>query len=280
MAERPGLADKPEGFDEMGRKLISAVRNRRIVGATLLSLTAFVAAGEAASAQAANFTCRASVLRLEVPPGNTLLEPVVSNNPNNPCVSDADGLPSINVLGVSAKLLQSSTSNSSTGATSQASVADVALNRPLVPVIRVQVANSQASVVCSAAGTPVFSSSSQVVGLTINGNPVVVTGQPNQTINLLGLGTIVLNQRIVAADRITRRAVVVNLPGLLRLTLAESIADVSGNPCAPPPPPPQCSDGIDNDGDGQTDYDARNDPPFHPFGDQQCTSPDDNNEAA
>lgn len=264
----------------MGRRLLSGIRHRRIVGATVLSLTAMAAAGEAASAQAANFTCRASVLRLEAPQGNTVLEPVVSNNPNNPCTSDADGLPTIDLLGVSAKLLQSSTTNSATGSSAQASAADVALVRAGAPVVRAQVANSQASATCSA-GAPAFSSSSQLAGLTINGQPTVVTGQPNQTINLL-LATIVINQRITTADRVTRRALVVNVPGLLRLTVAESIADVSGNPCIPPPPPPkpQCSDGKDNDNDGKTDFDPRNDPPLHPFGDQQCTSPDDNNEAA
>jgi hypothetical protein len=44
----------------------------------------------------------------------------------------------------------------------------------------------------------------------------------------------------------------------------------------PPPPPPQCNDGLDNDGDGLTDYNGGVSPP----GDPQCTSDGDNNEAA
>lgn len=44
----------------------------------------------------------------------------------------------------------------------------------------------------------------------------------------------------------------------------------------PPPPPPQCSDGVDNDGDGFTDYNGGVTPP----GDPQCGSDGDTNEAA
>lgn len=41
-----------------------------------------------------------------------------------------------------------------------------------------------------------------------------------------------------------------------------------------PPPAPQCSDGIDNDGDGRIDFNAN-----PALGDPQCTSPADNSEA-
>jgi hypothetical protein len=44
----------------------------------------------------------------------------------------------------------------------------------------------------------------------------------------------------------------------------------------PPPPPPQCSDGLDNDGDGLTDFNGGTAPP----GDPQCTSDGDNTEAS
>jgi hypothetical protein len=43
----------------------------------------------------------------------------------------------------------------------------------------------------------------------------------------------------------------------------------------PPPPPPQCSDGIDNDGDGLTDFNGGVTPP----GDPQCLSDGDNSES-
>lgn len=262
----------------MGRKFVSRIRQPRIVAAMLVSIMAVAVAGEASAQAAGNFTCRASALRAELPTGTTLLEPVASNRPNDPCVSDSDGLLSLNAnvlgIGIRTAALQSSTSATPTGATSKASVLDARISQLLGTSVRITVARSEASVSC-VNGSPAFSSSSEVVGLTVNGAPVVVTGAPNQSV--LG-GLLILNQRIVTADRITRRAAVVTLGGLLRVVVAESIADVSGNPCAPPPP--QCSDGIDNDGDGQTDYDPRNDPPLHPFGDQQCISPEDNDESA
>lgn len=51
------------------------------------------------------------------------------------------------------------------------------------------------------------------------------------------------------------------------------VADIGGPPLPPPPPPPpppdpQCSDGIDNDGDGETDYPA----------DDGCTDAQDDDE--
>jgi hypothetical protein len=251
-------------------------QQHRIIMGLVVSAVAFTAAGEIASAQAANFSCRASVLRLEIPPGSTLLEPVASNVPGSPCATDADGLPTLNAPGLlSARLLQSSTTASPNVAGARADVADV--NLLLAPGVTVQAANSATSASCNTNGTASFSGSSQVVGLKIGGIPRVVLGSPNQTITLpLGLGSVVLNQEIVTPTGIVRRAVVVNTL-LLRLVVSESFSGVSG--CAPPPKP-QCSDGIDNDGDGQTDFDPRNDPPFHPFGDQQCTSPTDNDESA
>lgn len=261
----------------MGRNFVSGTRRRRIVAGVLASTMTMVAAVETASAQTGNFTCRASVIRAELPTGTTLLEPVASNRPNNPCVTDSDGLPSLNAsvlgVGIQASLLQSSTSSTASGATSTATVADVRVTQLLGTAVRARVASSTASVGC-VNGSPSFSSSSQVVGLTVNGQPIVVTGQPNQSV--LG-GLIILNQRIVTADRITRRAVVVNLGGLLRVVVAESIADVSGNPCAPPPPPPptECSDGIDNDGDDHIDFV----PPPGRFADANCESAEDDSEA-
>ncbi len=48
------------------------------------------------------------------------------------------------------------------------------------------------------------------------------------------------------------------------------------NETPPEPTPPQCSDGMDNDGDGLTDYNGGTSPP----GDPQCTSDGDNSEAS
>jgi hypothetical protein len=259
----------------MGRNVVFSTNKRRMVAALLISAMATVAAAETASAQTGNFTCRASVLRLESPTGSTLLEPVASNRPNDPCVTDSDSLATLTVLGtLQASLLQSSTTSAPGGATSNASVASVTLATS--PGISADVAESEASARCSA-GAPVFSGSSRVVNLQIGGRSVTVLGTPNQRINLpLGLGFVVVNQEIVTADRITRRALFVSTP-LLRVVVAESIADVHGNPCAPPDRP-ECSDGIDNDGDGNVDF-VPTENPFHPRGDRHCSSPDDDSEA-
>lgn len=181
-----------------------------------------------------NFTCRASVLRFE---GAGLLdaldlEPIVSNPDNDPCVTDSDGLPTLAVGPLTARILQSSTENRDDGATSKASVADVVLTDGTTTLI-IRAASSRADVTCTD-DQPTFSGSSQVVGVTII-QPgrlprTVAVGGPNQVINA-GAITVVLNEQTTTPDSLTQRAVNASTP-LGDLVVAESIADVNGNPCA------------------------------------------------
>ncbi len=181
-----------------------------------------------------NFTCRASVLRFE---GAGLLdaldlEPIVSNPDNDPCVTDSDGLPTLAGGPLTARVLQSSTENRDDGATSKASVADVILTDGKTVLI-IKAASSRADVTCTG-GQPTFSGSSQVVGVTII-QPgrlprVIAVGGPNQVITA-GPISVVLNEQTTTPDSLTQRAVNASTP-LGDLVVAESIADVNGNPCA------------------------------------------------
>jgi hypothetical protein len=58
-------------------------------------------------------------------------------------------------------------------------------------------------------------------------------------------------------------------PGVAILSLQRGYRDVDSNDGSAPPPLPQCGDGIDNDGDGFSDYPD----------DVQCQSPYDNDES-
>lgn len=182
---------------------------------------------------AGNFTCRASVLRFEGAGALSalMLEPIVSNPDNDPCVTDSDGLPTLAGGPLTARILQSSTENRADGATSRASVADVILTDGM-NTLRIRAASSDASVTCTG-GAPAFSGSSQVVGVTIiqagQLPRTIAVGGPNQVITA-GPITVVLNQQTTTPTSLTQRAVFASTP-LGNLIVAESIADVNGNPC-------------------------------------------------
>lgn len=180
-----------------------------------------------------NFTCRASVLRFD---GAGLLdaldlEPIVSNPDNDPCVTDSDGLSTLPGP-LTARVLQSSTENRDDGATSKASGADVILTGGTTSLI-IRAASSRADVTCTD-GQPTFSGSSEVVGVTIiqlgQLPRVIPVGGPNQVITA-GPISVVLNEQTTTPDSLTQRAVSADTP-LGDLVVAESIADVNGNPCA------------------------------------------------
>jgi hypothetical protein len=226
-----------------------------------------VVPGVAQAAAGDTFSCRASALRV-----STLinLEPFVANAQQTPCATASSGLiPPTNVGPVTVSVLTANTSTA-TGAGAASSVATVRISlAPVallgITVIDAQILSTTAGASC-ANGYPVFNSSSTIAKLTINGSQVLNLNQPG-TIGLL-IGTVYLNENVVSATSVTRRALRVSVPLLnLNVVVAESTAGVTGNPCFIPPPP-QCRDHMDNDGDGKIDYPA----------DPGCDNPDDNDE--
>ena len=222
----------------------------------------------AATAQEATFSCRASAIRVESPEGAVLLEPVVANDQGSPCATDNAGL--ILPLGLpnglgSASVLTASTTTAG-GAGAESGVTEVTLTLGNgIPAITATVLTAEASGACTN-GAPALSSSSKVVSLTIGGDSVDIP--PDQSavdVPLGDLGSIHLNQTVASENEVVQRALVVDTI-LARIVIAEAIADVEGDPCAEDLP--QCSDGVDNDGDGQIDF--PNDP--------GCANEDDDTE--
>jgi hypothetical protein len=228
------------------------------------------------------FTCRASAVRVDptLPApldGLPTVEPIVANNPNNPCKDQNSGV--LNDFALpgnlgNASVLFAQTSDDA-GSQAQAGVADVTITVPGAPVIRAEVLTSQANASACTPGSsakPTLSGSSTVAKVTVGDRVIEPVAGP-QTVPLGPLGNLFLNQQTTSAssgsgdpDTITQRALFLDTV-LADVVIAESIADFRGNPCDNPPPP-QCRDGIDNDGDGKIDF--PNDP--------GCDSPDDNSE--
>ncbi len=100
---------------------------------------------------------------------------------------------------------------------------------------------ARASAQCQGSKASV-SGSSQVLSLLINGTPIVVTGEVNQTVLLPGSGVVIINEQVGGAstDRgdLTVNALHIKIPGLLPgtdtdLIVAQAHADVQ---CASPAP--------------------------------------------
>jgi len=113
---------------------------------------------------------------------------------------------------------------------SEASLADISL---AMAGNSVSAAFVMASALAPVGGPPV--GTSEVDGLTINGVSIWATGEPNQTIPLLG-GRVIINEQIPSSTGTTVNAVHVIVDGLADVVLASAGAGVgSGGATSPPP---------------------------------------------
>jgi hypothetical protein len=207
----------------------------------------------------ADFSCRASAIRVVTKiPAALTVEPFVANAPDAPCVAEEAGLIDPTTVGpVTADVVSATTSltpanlasappANGDNATARASVTNPAIALPGL-AISAAVLTATASYTCQN-GVPVPGGAPVVTNLVINGTTVAVPPGP-LTIPLGPLGSLELNQTVQEPNRITTRAFNLTTPAV-DIVIAEATADLSGNPCAAPP---QCSDTIDNDGDGKAD---------------------------
>ena len=226
---------------------------------TLLFLCLTGSAAAAPRAGGADFSCRASAIRVATKlPVALTLEPFVANAADAPCVPEAAGLLDPTAVGpvtvdvVSATTtmtpanLASAPPANGDNATARASVTNPVIALPGL-AISAAVLTATASYTCQN-GQPVPGGVPVVTNLVVNGVSVAVPPGPF-SVPLGPLGSLELNQTVQEPNRITTRAFNLTTPAV-DIVIAEATADLSGNPCATPP---QCSDTTDNDGDGKID---------------------------
>ena len=114
---------------------------------------------------------------------------------------------------------------------SEASLADMGVR---VAGNSISAAFVMARALAPVGGGPV--GTSEIDGLTINGFPVAVTGQPNQTVWLLG-GRVIVNEQSPSSTGTTVNALHVILDGVADLVFASASADVSSGGSSTTPPP-------------------------------------------
>lgn len=260
-------------------------RTLRVAGLAVTTIAVAAAAlpsvALAQRADGSTFSCRASALRVDVKqPDLAAIEPTVANPGNAPCRPDSAAIITPTDVGpVRVDLAAAQTSQtpanlgSAPAAEGDNATSTAEVTNPVITldglVISATVLSAKASYTCRA-GQPVPMGSSVVTNLVVNGQEITLPANNAPfTLDLGPLGSLSLNQTVQEPNRITQRAFSLTTP-IADVVFAEAIADFTGNPCraAAAKAPPQCSDGIDNDGDGRIDF---------PF-DRGCTSRSDNSE--
>ena len=161
---------------------------------------------------------------------------LVNPNPNVLFFSDTGDLPSSGgslsatlltiLLGntLSSHTVTASCSGGSGQANSSASQENVVAFGGQPAQVTASVVSSQAHADCAG-----VSGSSVVTNLTFGGSAVTVTGQPNQTVTILGVATLVINEQIVnlAAREITVNALHLTVGTGEEVILSSSHSDVA-----------------------------------------------------
>jgi hypothetical protein len=139
---------------------------------------------------------------------------------------------------VTAEVLHASTVARGNRSSSEASVAELSVTAG-GNSISAGFLMSRAEAKCTD-GTASASGSSEIARLGINGQTIVVSGAPGQTI-LLPNGRVIINEQNSAPGDITVNALHIIVDGIADVVVASAHADI-GCPTSPPPPPPTCPD--------------------------------------
>lgn len=205
--------------------------------ATAAMVISLLCTAGTASAASSPFGCRAAVTRVGLP-NSTVLEPIVANNQAVPCAGDQEGLSSLSVPSAGTPVLTAGPVDTSTAATSApsagalASVDGVTIPTSSGSIVVAGPVYAYATYGCSN-GTPVASGTSNLDLLYINGQPVTITPNQNQTLDLGGGSYVSVNERIQTATSLTERVLDVHLQGVADIVVGEAmVAEASSNPCA------------------------------------------------
>jgi hypothetical protein len=148
-------------------------------------------------------------------------------------------LASINLPGLlDLNLLTASTTGASNVTSSQASVTNVSVTAAGIG-ISASVLTSNASAQACGSTNPSVNGGSTIANLVVNGQPITVTGAPNQTVPLL-IGSLIINEQLSSVNSSysgSSADILVNALHLKVLGLADVVVSSShaGVSCGPPP---------------------------------------------
>lgn len=153
------------------------------------------------------------------------------------------GLAPVNNV-LTAEVLPASTSGASGKAESSASLANVVVLPGNQAQVTASFLRAESQATCSAA-----SGSSEIAELTFGGQKVAVTGEPNQTVAIPGVATLIINEQTTSTNgthrQITVNAVHVIVPGVADVILASTESDIN---CIGPTGQGPCHDFVSGGG--------------------------------
>ncbi|MFL6712120.1 MAG: choice-of-anchor P family protein [Sulfurifustis sp.] len=120
-----------------------------------------------------------------------------------------------------AEVLHATTISSVDAVASEASAANVGLS---LPGISIGAEFAMARALAPVSGAP--SGASSIAGLTINGSPVVVTGAPNQALNLIG-AKVVINEQVPSTSGMVVNALHIVITGVADVVVAGAAAGIT-----------------------------------------------------
>ena len=190
------------------------------------------------SSQATSYSGRATVLQARV----LDLSPVVLADagplPPSGGAEDASLL-NASVPGLlTAEVLHASTVGQGNASRSEVSVAELSLT-VAGNTISAGLLQARAAAVCGDGGATA-TGSSDIAALSVNGQTVTVSGEPNQRVPLL-VGEVIINEQTSnGAGDITVNALHIKVPGAADVIVSSAHADITCQP-APAPPSPGCT---------------------------------------
>jgi len=216
---------------------IHAVRRRWLMIVFFLLLAGLSTGPGALRADSgATFSGRATVVSATVPlTGTTIVVSDTGALPQSGGALEASLL-DVSVPGLlTAEVAHASTVGQGNRSSSEASVANLVLTAG-GNTIGADFLMARATAACGPGGASA-SGSSELAALTINGQQIVVSGAPNQTI-MLPVGKVVINEQTSnGTGDITVNALRVTVTDVADVIIASAHADIT---CPAPPPPPTC----------------------------------------
>jgi hypothetical protein len=212
----------------------SRIRERTVPAVIAALLLTASSVALAAPTPATGFSGQATVFRATVL-GTTIVLADTGPLPSAGGTRQAT-LVTANVPGLlTARALEATVVGAGDRADASASVADLQLT-VADAAIQADLVAAEATARCED-GAPIVSGASQIVGLQVNGQPIAVSGEPNQTVTLAGATLIINEQTSQGPGDITVNALRLDAPGVASVIVSSAHADVTCG-AAPPPPGP------------------------------------------
>ena len=201
-------------------------KSRRWIIVALSLMVALLAWPLAATAAGSNtFSGRATVLRATVLGTTTAISdtgPLPAEGGAREAADIDAGIPGV----LAANVLHAEAFGQGTRSSSEASVANLDLTVG-GHHLNAGFLLSRATAECTSAG-PTTRGNSEIVGLVLDSTPVFVTGQPNQTIALSPVGTVIINEQTSSRPGdLTVSALHVIIPGVADVVISSAHADIT-----------------------------------------------------